>query len=199
MFVPVIKIVKQIIRKIYFSEERFTKKYKNGLEEHYINDDHRFYTLNGEIITGRGLNRMIYNDDNYFFILNCIKHYEILSESDEFFYEPGREWDCAKVTLYNYNKKIIFQKEIQIGYWKQYSHINKKVLKEYNDNIKIFCNQYLYSKAGKKKIELSGEEKCSLDGEDVIITLQEGEEIRFNSRLEQINLEDNIAYTGEYL
>ena len=179
------------------SEVRVIINRRNGLKEYYIDEDNRFYTLNGKKITKPNINRMIYEDENYFFLLNCIKVYREVDYDDDF----DRVWEeyYAYITLYDYNANEIFQKIIKIKFPKTYSDIDKEVLKEYNDNIKLFCNQYLYSKAGKKIIKLQGEEKISLEGENVIITLPDGEEIKFNSRLEQINLENGIIYVGKYL
>lgn len=180
------------------SEVRVIINRRNGLKEHYIDEDNRFYTLNGKKITKPNINRIIYEDENYFFLLNCIKVYREVEEDDDL---PDRVWEeyYAYVTLYDYNANEIFQEIIKIKFPKSYSDIDKEVLKEYNDNIKLFCNQYLYSKAGKKIIKLQGNEKISLEGENVIITLPDGEEIKFNSRLEQINLENGIIYVGKYL
>lgn len=197
MLVPFIKIVKQIIRKIYFNEVRFTKKLQNGLEEHYINDDHRFYTLNGEIITGRGLNKMIYNDDNYFFILNSVKEHSEVDEETSM----STVWYTIVVTLYDYNGNQIFREDMGVNYWRDFSEIENQIFENYNDEIIKFCGKYLYFKEVKTIIKIEKKEQIIFDQDlnKVKFILPGGETIIFNTNLEQINVKDGIVYTGKRL
>ncbi len=182
-------------------EVRYIKEYGNGLVEHYINRHNRFYTINGKRIHGY---RIIYYDKNYFLLQDSVSMKQHNNCTEIKFY--------ISATLYDYSGKTIIQGNIEVG--KEKGSIKtfdldsvkledmkdkEKLLRELNDSVKVFFKKYLYSKESKKMLKLRSEESVSLEEENVIITFPEGEKIRLNSKLEQIDSEDGIVYIGEYL
>ena len=105
--------------------------------------------------------------------------------------------DCQTISLFS-NKKLIIVDNPFTELSKEDENLLENYINSPNlDTILILRCSKLDER--KKIIKLQENEKISLEGEKVIITLPDGEEIKFNSRLEQINLENEIIYVGKYL